>query len=211
MHRIGERSPFDWTWFADKDDFYRRKSSYRSLLIAPVTIAPSVVSLLKLSLPPKIFNEKVEELNEMARYMTEHLKMSVNNYPHHPLALVDTVGPDTLYLEMALTEVAATNVTINSIGSVAGFFVPGGGALKALASGRVAMEGRVSDALTQELFVEFADYRSDKRSLFSLRDFQRYAHVRVTISDWCDEMAELAATDYSHKVKGAWPITLNPL
>jgi|GEM_PF-5704883 len=47
----------------------------------------------------------------------------------------------------------------------------------------------------------FKDRQIDKFLPFSLRDFQHYAHLRRSIDEWAEQVAELMATRSGHKCR----------
>jgi hypothetical protein len=115
-------------------------------------------------------------------------------------------GPHTLMLEMALIEMNPTNV----VGNMARYGAPGGSALAPAMKGNIAIEGKVRDSVTGELYFEFADNEQDKFAVISLRDLSSYGHARTTIKEWARQFAELVSTPASHKVQDSAPVTVNP-
>ena len=107
-------------------------------------------------------------------------------------------------------EVIPTGTAATAIGTVGGFLLPGSGILASLARGTVAMEGRVRDAETGEVLFEFKDRSSDRVSLFSIKDYQEYGHIRAVISRWADEYARLQAQNFEGKIPKALPFTFDP-
>lgn len=208
--QYSERSPFDGSYYPDVKKFYQLKPNYRCAFIAPVSVDLVKEALHLSSLPESTKKIRSEEAEEVARYMTEKLASSFKEYKDHPMKIVSKPGKGCLEMDIALTEVSPTNPAINLAASAAGVLVPGGGLTRVFGTGRVTMEGRVLDSSTQELFVEFRDSRRDKTSPFSVRDFQQYAHIRVTVEDWAQELAQLAATPLEVKVEGASFFTFNP-
>lgn len=95
--------------------------------------------------------------------------------------------------------------------TVAGVFIPGTGIIRLFGSGSIAIEGMVIDGKTGELLAAFRDREADKSAPISVRDYQMYAHIRRTMDDWADQLAELAGTVPTHQVKDSLPFTLKPL
>jgi hypothetical protein len=114
-------------------------------------------------------------------------------------------------LEIAITEISPNVPEVSAVATVAGFFLPGSGVIRLFGSGSIAIEGILRDGKTGDLLAEFRDREADKSAPISVRDYQMYAHIRRTLDDWADQLAELAGTVSSHQVKDSLPFTLDPL
>ncbi len=74
------------------------------------------------------------------------------------------------------------------------------------------MEGYVEVADdARAVWEEYKDREGQKTSLFSLKDYQRYAHLRVALDDWAKQVVELLSTPPEHKVNDSEGIELDPL
>lgn len=153
---------------------------------------------------------QAEEAQELARYFANRCKLVLANYMHHPLTLAEARTAQSVTLELALVELSPTSPLINVIGSAAGYFVPGGGLVKIAGKGRVSMEGMIADGASGEYLERFKDREEDKASAFSLKDFQRYAHLRVAIDDWCDQLIAILAKPAEEDTEDSLPIAFNP-
>ena len=154
--------------------------------------------------------QRIAEVQEFASYMRERFKAAIRAIPNSPLILLDEPDDDTFLLELSISQLVPTNPIVNSVGTTAGFLVPGGSVIKRFGAGSVAMEGRVRDGTKGDILIEFKDREADKEAPFTIRDFQEYAHVRVAIDEWADQYAELAATPYEHEVGDSLPFTIDP-
>jgi hypothetical protein len=123
----------------------------------------------------------------------------------------DQPTDDTLVLEIAVTEISPNVPEVSAVASIAGFFFPGSGIIRIFGSGSIAIEGILRDGKTGDLLAEFRDREADKSAPISVRDYQMYAHIRRSLDDWADQLAELAGTMSTHQVKDSLPFTLNPL
>ena len=205
-----ERSPFNGSWYADRDKFYKMKGDYRHLLILPVRTDFLVSQTKQKVRSPEELQERAEEIEAMAAYMQQRFVQSLENRSDSNIKISEKDGPKTFVLELSLAELIPTEPAVNAVATAAGFFVPGGGAIRLAASGSIAMEAIVRDGVSGDILFEFKDRQVDKTSPFSIKDFQRYAHSRKTIDEWADIFAELIATSGDHKVEGASPLTLDP-
>ena len=75
------------------------------------------------------------------------------------------------------------------------------------------MEGYVEilDSDQLELWEEYKDQETDKTTIFSIKDFQKYSHIRNILDEWAMQIIELLTTPPSHKVRDSNAVTLNPL
>jgi hypothetical protein len=216
-----ERSPFNKGWVFDKEKFQELKSIYDKIVIQPVN-----THFAELKIKNRYKNEddaidQIEAIQEIARYMREKfiaaLQNAVVEQEPIPSALkphvfpVDVPGPNTFELELAIVEIVPTDPVINTIGAAAGFFVPGGGLIRYAGTGSIAIEAIMRDSVTKEVYIMFKDRESDKAAPATIKDFQKYAHIRAIVDDWAEQFAELADSNSSHKVKDSLPFTLNPL
>ena len=207
------RSPFQGTYFPDRKKFYDLKNTYTQLIIAPIKTEVVEKRIFEDKSLTLFREDRLEELNETARYFQELLKSSFKGYPNHPMKIIEELPNDkspTLRLEVAIVELEPTKAALNVLSTIAGFFVPGSGITRPFSNGSVAFEGILRDARTNEIFVEFKDRESDKTSLFSIKDFEAYAHQRQIIEEWSGELAALGATADGVKIEGPDPVSFNP-
>ena len=205
-----ERAPFDGMWYADKDGFAARQSEYKELVVLPVDTSFLELKTAASDRSERLKIERIEDIREIGRYMRERFVLAVKDYPGAPLAVTEQIGDHTLVLELALVELNSTNPGVNTFGTAAAILFPGGGILKYGGKGSIAFEGILRDGATMEILMEFKDRWKDKLSIFTIKDFQQFAHARSAIEDWAKQFAELAVTPHDHKVESSWPVTLNP-
>ena len=152
---------------------------------------------------------QVRAANEMAAYLHASVVKAFLNGGQYQV--VSHPGHKTLSLELAVVELHPTNVAVNVVGTAAGAVVPGANFVGSVISrGGIAVEGKLRNAETGELLMEFTDREHDKTSLFSFRDYSPYAHARRSADDWAKELEALSRTPRTQKVPSAAAITLNP-
>lgn len=211
LQPMHERTPFNASWITDPAHLEQLREQYASIVIPPVKTEHARGSVDKLEyLQDRLKERRKEEIDEVASYMRNRFKVTLEEYPEHPLKILDKASPHSFVLELNLVEVKPTDPKANTLGTVLGFFFPGGGLVKALGTGSVAVEGILRDGATNQPLLTFKDRETDKRTPFSVKDFQMYAHVRETIDTWANQWAELLATPPDHKVEDASPISLDP-
>ena len=205
-------SPFDGDYYPNRKYFYEIKPKYQALVISPINVLYAEKQILDQKMLEEFKADQIDDLQETARFFRERLKIAFDSYPNHPMTVVPQADPKvkTLQLDLAITELFPTKALLNVLSTIAGFFLPGTGITKPFSKGSIAFEGILRDAKTQEVFVEIKDRETDKAALFSIKDFEEYAHQRKTIQEWSDQLAALGASGDGDKVDGASPVTLNP-
>ena len=209
MSKQPDHRPFHKAWVAGQP-----LASIRQIR-SQIFIAPVNTEILEKRYAAIIQNDEarqiqIDEAQELAKYFANRCKLTLKSYTQHPLLLVDKTTENALSLELALVELIPTNPIVNLVGSAAGYLVPGGGLIKIAGKGSIAMEGMIADSFSGEYLERFKDREEDKASAFSLKDFQRYAHLRVAIDDWCSQLVEILAKPASQDTADSVPLTLNP-
>jgi hypothetical protein len=189
----------------------------------PVNTLPAEAKIKARELPPGVEASRLADLQELSAYFHTRLKSAFTEYDGDGLSaddvpitvrrftVRDEPSNDSLVLEIAITEISPNVPEVSAVATVAGFFLPGSGVIRLFGSGSIAIEGILRDGKTGDLLAEFRDREADKSAPISVRDYQMYAHIRRTLDDWADQLAELAGTVSSHQVKDSLPFTLDPL
>ena len=211
-----ERAPFSGYWVSDPKKFLELRETYSMVFIDDVDTSKATEIYQKASGSEKTKQKRIEEVKELAIYFKERLKIALRNTEDNDktkfieLEISEEIDENGLALKLALTQVVPTNPGINLAGTVAGYFVPGGGLIKYFGEGSVAMEGFVEEEPDSLLHSQFSDREGQKTYPFSLKDYQRYAHIRVALDDWADQIAEILTTPPEHKVEDSLPFSVNP-
>lgn len=186
----------------------------RQLYVAPVTLRylrPPLASVARWR--PERATARDAEAPELAKRLRSEVIRAFQETPEARYRVVSHPGPQTLTLELALTELSATNVTANTakigakmlLGPVATV-----GALAFRIKSTTAIEGRVSLSATGGALYEFADQEQDKMTLYSLRDFAPYGHVVVAMEEWARQIEEASRSGPGARVDDATFWTLSP-
>ncbi len=143
--------------------------------------------------------ELKDELRLIAEYFHNKLQQEIKRQnPKHRLLAAPQA--ETIAVKIALVELEPTNPAINLLGTATGFFVPGGGLIKIAGKGGVAIEGYFENSKEMQLILEsFKDRETDKAAPFSVKDFQKYAHIRTAIDDWSVQIAEILSKPFCQK------------
>ena len=201
------RAAFNKSWIADSKIYMKVKDNSKYIYIKPVNVDLLAKELSKEIDDQEELQHRIEEAQEVSDYFYHKLRLIINHSEDFPLELVDKPRENTLSLELAIVELVPTNVAINALGTIAGFFVPGGGLIKLTAKSKVAMEGLVKEKVLLE---EFKDREGEKTSFFTVRDFQRYAHVRESVDDWSMQLVNLLSSPVKEELEDSSSFSFNP-
>lgn len=204
------RAAFNKSWIAAPEIYRPVKGSYDSVYVKPIDIGILSDNFAQEIEDKEELQDRIDEAQEIANYFYNKIKLVLDSDPEYPLTHVDRSGPNTYVIELALVELDPTNRVINAAGTVAGFFVPGGGVVKIAGKSRVAMEGVVSGHERQPLLEQFKDRETDKTSFFSVKDYQKYAHVRVAIDDWSMQLVQIPSSSLDSEIADSLPIAISP-
>jgi hypothetical protein len=205
--KLADKSPFNALLADPKLGLI--KKNYNRIQISQVNF-DNLKQKLQGDLDPEDLQERLEETAEVANYLRSKFIMELEDYPNNQFMITEQAGPNTFIVSLAIIELEATNPIVNSLGTAAGFFIPGGGLIKRFGTGSIAIEGFIKDGDNNQVLLEFADREADKSAPFTVKDFQEYAHVRAAIDDWAEQYAELINNDDMHIVDDSLPFELLP-
>lgn len=143
-----------------------------------------------------------EAVKEAADYLQSSVKTAFREDPKHKLMVVDKPGPDTMVMELALTELVPTKAWLN----VAGY----AGVMMALDHGTVAMEGKIRKGADKKVIGMFADREKGKAALVSAADLTWSSHAHHIMDDWSEQFVEIMNTKEGVQVSSASTVTLKP-
>jgi len=177
-------------WFKDKAKFYATRTRFTKICFSPTRTdflrSPGWWDKLN-SAGQKNYQNDTQT---MAKYMDDTLRKVFRNDPSNRFEVVECPDKNTIVYEFAIVELRPTKVAINLGGTVLGFVRTGAGLVTAVAGskGSMAIEVTVRDGRDNALLISWADRRVDRLSLFSFRDFVKYAHARRAVQEWADEV-----------------------
>lgn len=194
-----DRTPFDRVWRNPSPAAWAQIRNFDRIVILPVN-----TSHLRSTRASKADTQAV------ASYMREEFQKAFARGGEHKVML--RPGPRTLQLELALTELKASNAPGNVLNTGAGAVVPGANLIGGqFTHGTIAFEAKLRNSETGELLAQYADRQNDKIApVISFRDYTYFGHSRQTIQDWAGQMQQLASTPPTQKIPGAMRVTFNP-
>ena len=206
-----DRAPFNGIAYIDPARVDQMHQDIKKILVLPVR-----TDLLEKELITEIPDERkrtqrIDEAKEIGRYFHDRIIAAMKAYPNYPYEIITEQTKDCFVLEFALVELDPTKIEFNLLGTAVGFFVPGGGAIGRAATGGIAFEAQIRDGSNNKVIIEFKDRETDKSSLFTVKDFEEYGHIRESIDEWAEQYAELSSTARTHRVSDSLPFTISPL
>jgi hypothetical protein len=184
---------FEKVWCKPNADL----KSYRMILIDKVDV--SEVKVKNVQIPgTKVTDEDIDHLGkEMFERFSKTLDVLIPVLDDGKKA----VEKKTLRLQLKLTDIAQTNVGMNSVlqgvGSVTHIPIP------VNSEGLFCFEGTITDFSTKEKLIIVSDRsKSDKNaSLAGLENFEKWKHAHNTMDYWADYLTGLLAAKRGQKYK----------
>lgn len=210
-----DRAPFHGYWVKEPMSYDALRLNSGNIYIVPVDVDFAIDMYVQANGSDSTKRARIAEVQELGRYFHERLRLTLEGIQDRKFNIVDRPGPNVFNLHLALVQVVPTNPGVNVVGTAAGFFVPGGGLIKAFGEGSVAMEGYIDrEPVAFEegrLWEAYRDREGQKIYPFSLKDYQKYAHIRVAIDEWAKQLGDLLNSQYSEKVEDRDLVSINPL
>ncbi|MFA5240699.1 MAG: DUF3313 domain-containing protein [Phycisphaerae bacterium] len=175
-------------------------NAYHEIFIAPVNteyiMAQGLWENFNLA---SLDKEKLKkEIDELADYTQQSFTKAFSDDPNHRFTVVDTPGPNTLTLELAMVQVVPSRAVLSAIGCVTSIpavvGMAAGAASKSqdVGKGVIAIEGRARDGKTGEIIGMFADCEHPKSAILDLKALNWWAPAKVIIDEWSRQLVEVA-------------------
>lgn len=205
MSGHSERFPFDRVWCSATGCDW---SGFSEIFVAPVDTSHLLTMSWWQDLHTEPRNALQMERHNIALLLESTFEKAFNGDSSRRFRVVDAPTEASLILEMALVELVPTKAFLNAASEALGLLIPGSAALRAVAKGSLAIEGRLRHGGTGELMLIFADREFDSSSLVNVNDLSWHGHAPGIIGAWAEEFVELANTPVSHRVQRSIPFTL---
>lgn len=153
--------------------------------------------------------QKLEaDARKLARDFNGSLASAARNDPDRRLAVAGAPGPDTLIVEMAITELVPAKAYWNSAATAAGFVIPGAGLLGAAGAGSITVEGRLRDGNTNAVIATFRDRMTDKMAMVNIDSYSWYGGSEKNLQEIAVKTARVLNADPGEVVTQSSPMTL---
>lgn len=211
MRPARDRLPLHYVWRNFDLETQMRVMNKTGLYIAPVSLfylQPVTKDLAQMELGSGM-TERAEV--EMARELRSRFARAFLRSPAPRYQIAKEPGPDTLTLELAITQLTPTSISGNVVKTASKFFIgPLSGLFGVFTNGNIAIEGKVSLSDTKTPVLQFADNEKDKMTFYTARDFQPYGHALIAMDEWAAQFEEFTRTYSHHRVEESSFITLKP-
>jgi len=188
--------PFHRSYWNKKYD----PNTYHEIYIAPVNTEYIMAQGFweKINLASFDKEKLKKEIAALADYTQQSFTKAFRDDPNHRFTVVDTAGPNTLTLELAMVQVVPSRAVLSAIGCVT--FIPAavgmtaGAASKSqdVGKGVIAIEGRARDGRTGEIIGMFADCEHPKSAILDLKALNWWAPAKVIIDEWSRQLVAVA-------------------
>lgn len=214
LHPWAERAPWDLVWSADPGKIMVKSPTVRKIYVAPVNL--QYLNKKRDQEGNWVGDQGVsdEDAKAMAEYLGHSFLEALNSRPDTNLKVVNTPGPDSLTLAMALVELSPTVVAVNAAADVGGLVLPGSKLIEQAGSvgvqaaggeisgGQIAFEMKLIDGRNGAVLAEAADREVDKTSVLpNYRDFEEYGWSRETCDEWASQFVQIFDTSNSQSVE----------
>ena len=191
MEEMGARSPFLRTWRGATQEQRQISAKRTQIFIAPVNTSHLRPIGAKIAARQDRRWNRERPVREIAHQLRSEFVEAFKQSKHPRYFIVHSPTKDSVTLELSLVELDPSSVTGNIVRKGASLQIGPTTALAApLTSGRIAIEGRLTDSTEGWSLFEFADREKDKMTFWTLRDFRPYGHSKVTIKEWARQFEE---------------------
>jgi hypothetical protein len=186
--------PFHKFWV--KSDF--RFRNYRRILVSPIDTQH------QLPTNPVITagTGYKRRYSELTVYAEQAFRRAFQDDPRHLYQVVNSPGPRTLDLEVAVVELAPGRPLANALTFAFTYL--------AFQRGSVAIEGRFRDATSGEIVATFADKENAKFYPINVKDFTYVGHPKMIVDTWAAQLVAVAGRSDAEPVKDQRRIGLRP-
>ena len=200
--------PFHKTWHQPGFDLAR----YKKLYVAPVN---TEYMLQQTEWQKGQHRPEIDAgVGELAKFTRETVEKDFRADPNHRYEVIaePNKDPDTLILEIAMTEIIPSKVVLTALG-----YVPFGVGLSISAirtippdQSSAAFEARLSDASTGQIILKVADRESEQFAPISVRGLTWYGRAKTMIEQWSKQFVQITNRKGDEVIKDPEPLTLKP-
>jgi hypothetical protein len=191
-----ESTPFQRTYWNKKYN----QDAYTEIVIAPVNTDYLAAQGFweKVNVANAVPGQDKKDVAAIAQYTHQSFTRAFADDAKHRFTVVNTAGPKTLILELAITQLVPSKAVLNAIGYVT--WIPtvvsmtGAVATDSQDTGKgiVAIEGRVRDGASGEIIGMFADREFPATAIVDVKALYWWAPAKAIIDQWGKELVALA-------------------
>jgi hypothetical protein len=139
-----------------------------------------------------------KDVQSLADYTRQSMTRAFSNDPKHRFKVVENAGPETLILELALTQVVPSKAALNAIGYVSWIptMVAAAGSTitesQDTGKGVVAIEGRIRNGGNDEIIGLFQDRQNPPTAIVDLKAVSWWAPAKQIVDNWATDLVAVA-------------------
>jgi len=185
--------------------------AYDEIMIAPVNTDYIIAQNFweKANIVSASPEQVKKDVAAIAEYTRESFVRAAADDPKHRFKVVNTAGPKTLIVELAIVQVVPSKAVLNAIGYVT--WIPtvvrlaGSKTTDSQDTGKgvIAIEGRIRDGATGEIIGMFADREHPKSAIIDLKSLNWWAPTKAIIDEWSQQLIAIANRPPGGVVKDA--------
>lgn len=208
LHANPKQNCFEGIWYNPEETSFW-SSSHMKVYIAPVNI-----DFIKAQFPkeaPLLAKQFREELCQDIAHALKN--KSLQSQKRITWQLVDHPSPNGVTLTVAIVKLKPTNVGGNIMSDLVSLFSPITGTsilLSRFMSGDVGIEGCLSNTETKTPIMEFQAFNTDPITLFSIKEFERFAFDKQNLQLFSGCISSLFIKGPSENIPKPKGIDLSP-
>lgn len=208
LHADSRQSCFEGVWYNPRE---------RAIWNSPrlkVYVAPVNIDYIKAKFPkeaPALAAQFRTELQKDIRRVLENKAKQTGGRIRWQL--VDRPSPEGVTLYIAMVKLKATDVGGNIMSDLVSLASPLPGTsliLGSFMSGDVGIEGRLSDMRSGTSIMEFKAYNTDPITLFSVKEFERFAFDRRNLQLFASGISDIFKAGPASYIPAIGEIDLDP-
>lgn len=208
LHADPRQGRFEGVWYNPREE---------SVWTSPrlkVYVAPVNIDYIKAKFPkeaPVLARQFRTELQKDIRRVLENKAKQTGG--RMKWQLVDRPSPEGVALYIAMVKLKPTDVNGNIMSDLVSLASPLPGTSLILAhfmSGDVGIEGRLSDTRTGASIMEFKAYNTDPITLFSVKEFERFAFDKRNLRLFASGISDIFKAGPSSSIPKTGEIDLDP-
>lgn len=154
-----------------------------------------------------------KDVAQVATYMHDAFEKAFREDPNNRFKIVNTPTPDSLTLELAMTELVPSHVVMEALSLVAPY--GSGVAVQAAAKESdakctVAFEAKILASADKQVLAMAADREQGKFAPINLNALTWYGEAHVIIDEWAGQFVQIANRRPGEVVEDSSPFTLSP-
>ena len=204
LENVHEEIPFHRGWASVGFGAHAR---FKNIYIAPVNIDYLFEnsSWKNLERGDKVKKDVVD----LAEYARATFIKAYREDSNHRFNVVETPGPETVTLELAITELVPNKILAKVLSNA-----PYAGTVVRLITmstrSAVSFEAKMTDSETGEVLIIISDREAEKSSIINVKDYTWYSHARGILSEWADQFVQMCNKGPDDMIKDSRKFTLKP-